>query len=100
MPDHLHALLEGLSDSANLPEFVRIFKQRTSFEWKRTSGVGLWQRSYFDRVLRPEEDTMLVAQYILANPVRAGLVKEPMEYPFLGSGTMDVRDLLESVRRT
>jgi len=97
MPDHLHMLLEALSDDADLREFVRIFKQCTSFDWKRRVGDALWQRSYFDRVLRADEDILSVARYILANPVRAGLVREPMDYPYLGSGMMKVRDLLDSI---
>jgi REP element-mobilizing transposase RayT len=97
MPDHLHTLLEGLSDDADLRECVRVFKQCTSFEWKRVGGAQLWQRSYFDRILRADEDTISVARYILENPGRAKLVKDPLEYPFLGSGTIDVRDLLGSL---
>jgi REP-associated tyrosine transposase len=97
MPDHLHGLLDSQTDDSNFREVVRIFKQRSSFEWKRTTGTVLWQRSYYDRVLREDEDTIAVARYILENPVRAKLVKEPLEYPFLGSGTMDVRDLLISL---
>jgi REP element-mobilizing transposase RayT len=97
MPDHMHALLEGLSDHADFRQYVRLFKQRTSFDWKQAYGTQLWQRSYFDRVLRDDEDTISVARYILRNPVRAGLVREPLEYPFLGSGTMDVREILGSV---
>src|SRR5882672_11395646 len=35
MPDHVHALIEGQHPTADFREFVRIFKQRSSFEWKR-----------------------------------------------------------------
>ena len=97
MPDHLHALLEAQSDAADFREFVRVFTQCTSFQWKRKVGTDLWQRSYFDRVLRADEDTPSIAKYILENPVRAGLAKEPLNYPYLGSVTMDVRDLLNSI---
>jgi putative transposase len=102
MPDHAHALLEALADAADFREFVRIFKQRTSFDWKQETGATLWQRGYFDRVLRADEDTVSVARYILENPIRARLVGDPRDYPYVGSGTMDVRDLLDSItdRRT
>jgi REP element-mobilizing transposase RayT len=98
MPDHFHALIEGERADANLQRFVRLFKQRSSFYWKRRSGAPLWQRGYFEHVLRAEEDTFDVARYILDNPVRAGLVSRPEDYPFLGSLTMTVRDLLYSVQ--
>jgi REP element-mobilizing transposase RayT len=40
MPDHMHALIEGTHPAADFREFVRIFKQRSSFEWKRRCGAG------------------------------------------------------------
>ena len=98
MPDHIHALIEGRHPAADFREFVRIFKQRSSFEWKRERGKPLWQRSYFEHVLRDDEDTIGVAKYILENPVRAGLVERPEDYPYLGSLTVSVRELLYSVQ--
>ncbi|HEY3093458.1 MAG TPA: transposase [Vicinamibacterales bacterium] len=98
MPDHIHALIEGRHPAADFREFVRIFKQRSSFEWKRECGKPLWQRSYFEHVLRDDEDTIGVAKYILENPVRAGLVERPEDYPYLGSLTVSVRELLYSVQ--
>jgi putative transposase len=98
MPDHAHALLEALAEAADCRECVRIFKQRTSFKWKRETGAQLWQRGYFDRVLRADEDTLSVARYILENPVRARLVDNPLDYPYVGSGTLDLRDIIDSIR--
>ena len=97
MPDHLHALAEGLSDDSDLPAFMKLFKQCSSYEWKSRYGGPLWQRSYFEHVLRDDEDTIAVARYILDNPVRAGLVREPLDYPYLGSMTTPIKDLLYSV---
>jgi len=98
MPDHLHLVVEGTSEAANLREFVRVFKQCSDFAWRRLQHERLWQRGYFDRVLRADEDTVDVVRYVLNNPVRAGLAWAPEEYPFLGSGKMSVADLLESIR--
>ena len=98
MPDHLHALVAGEHEAADFREFVRIFKQRTSFGWKRRRSTPLWQRGYFDHVLRDEEDTLGVARYIVENPIRAGLVRHPVEYPYVGSCTTTMRDLLHSVQ--
>ena len=99
MPDHLHLLLEGLSDAADFRNFMRLFKQGSSYHWKQRHRRKLWQRSYFDHVLRDDEDTITVARYILGNPVRAGIVSSPEDYPFLGSMTMDLRNLLYSVTK-
>jgi hypothetical protein len=35
--------------------------------------------------VRDDEATLDIARYVLANPVRAGLVVEPRDYPFSGS---------------
>jgi putative transposase len=77
MPDHVHLLVEGRHPAADFREFVRLFKQRSSFAWKRNNGTTLWQRSYFEHVLRDDEDTTSVAKYILENPVRGNLVERP-----------------------
>lgn len=98
MPDHLHALAEGAAETADFPKFVRLFKQKAAFEWKQARGERLWQRGYYDRVLRNDEATATVARYLLENPVRAGLVDSPEEYPFLGSFTMNLEDLLASIQ--
>ena len=99
MPDHLHLLVEGTDPESRLLEFVRIFKQRSSFHWKKAFGLELWQRGYFERVLRSQESTIDAARYVLANPLRAGMVDAVEDYPFLGSMTVTLRDLLYSVSK-
>lgn len=90
LPDHVHVLLED----DELIDFVRLFKGRMtpasrSLEPKR----HLWQRSFFDHALRQEESVYRIALYIWENPVRAGIVEEPHEYPWSGSEVWpDFRD--------
>jgi hypothetical protein len=47
-----------------------------------------------DRVLRSDEATFDVVRYIFENPVRAGLVRSPADYPFLGSDVWSVEEIL------
>ena len=42
-----------------------------------------WQRESFDRVLRREESTRAKVEYMILNPVRAGLVQSALEYRWL-----------------
>jgi len=84
MPDHLHLLLQGDTNSF-LPELMKDFKQRSGYAFKQKTRTALWQKSYYDHVLRSEEAATDVARYIFANPVRAGLVASPCEYPYSGS---------------
>ena len=78
MPTHLHMLVMGAED-ASLVRFVQHFKQATGHHYP-----GLWQRSYYDHILRTEEESENIACYIWGNPVRAGLVETIMDFPFSG----------------
>ena len=44
---------------------------------------------------RDDESSQRSVRYVLENPVRAGLVRDPSEYPFIGSSVFDVKELLE-----
>ena len=84
MPDHLHLLVQGESDTADLQRFVKGWKQMTGFKYAREYGSRLWQVGFFDYVLRSDDDTNRHAQYILSNPIRAGLTHTIGEYPYAG----------------
>ena len=84
MPDHLHLLIEGGPES-DLPQFVKDFKQQTAYAHRRSNSGVLWHKSYYDHILRAEEDVRDVARYIIANPVRAALVTGASDYPYSGS---------------
>ena len=83
MPDHLHILVSGEVESS-LSEYVRLFKQLSGYSFKQERKVALWQISYYDHVLRRDEDVAEVARYIWHNPVEAGLVDTPSQYPYAG----------------
>ena len=99
MPDHLHLLVAGERDDADLKRFIKNAKQYSGFHFRRQTGLMLWQRYGFEHVLRGDEDTMNVADYIIANPVRAGLVTSPAAYPYWGSFLYSRAELLEYIRR-
>ena len=99
MPDHVHALAEGSSDRACLKTFVSRAKQLSGFHFKREFGRRLWQAYGYERVLREEEGTPEIIRYIVHNPVRAGLVQSPTDYPFWGSQVVGREELLEYAQR-
>lgn len=85
MPDHLHLALSPVSGKGSLPSLVQGFKSYTTrMVWRSGYQGALWQRSYFDHIARREEDLSVICQYILANPVRKGLVGDPAEWPWSG----------------
>jgi putative transposase len=81
MPDHLHWLVR-LEDP--LADTLRGFKTFTTrLAWGRGVAGSLWQRSFYDRLIRDEVQLGAVVEYIRQNPVRAGLVTQPSAYPYL-----------------
>lgn len=83
MPDHVHLLAQGVSGDSNFFAFVRLAKQLSGYHVKRQHGVDLWARGYHDRIVRHDEDQRRYVRYIRDNPVRARLVQDPADYPFL-----------------
>jgi hypothetical protein len=49
-------------------------------------------------VLREHEDARTVIAYLLNNPVRAGLVKSGVDYPFSGSGICTLAELIDLIQ--
>jgi len=85
MPDHVHLIVVGRREGADLRRFVSGAKQRSGFEFARALGGRLWQRNFFDRTIRKNEDIPALIAYIVNNPVRARLVADPADYPHWGS---------------
>ncbi|MGE0858814.1 MAG: transposase [Gammaproteobacteria bacterium] len=81
MPEHVHWLM-ALGTTHSLSVAVKMFKGRTARMVSRMSGGGaLWQRTFFDRAVRDEEELRSMARYIVANPLRRGLVRRIGDYP-------------------
>lgn len=82
MPDHLHWLFQ-LGESTTLSALMKGFKarsaQRLNHYLKRHG--PLWQKAFYDHAVREEEDVKGIARYIVANPLRAGLVDNIGDYP-------------------
>jgi REP element-mobilizing transposase RayT len=82
MPDHLHALL-ALGDEP-LPRVMQSVNSRTARAANLANGAQgpVWQSAYHDHALRADEDLLVAARYLIANPVRAGLVARVGDYPY------------------
>ena len=93
MPDHCHILAGSLSQTCDLSRAVRSFKGVSATHAREMGVRKLWQRDYYDHILRSDESVNYVAAYIFANPVRAGLVKNPRDWPFSGSSAFEWKTL-------
>lgn len=81
MPDHVHGLL-SLSGARALSAVMNDWKGRSARalnHWLGRKG-RFWQTGFHDHALRGEEDRRAVARYIVANPLRAGLVRRLGDY--------------------
>ncbi len=85
MPDHLHLLVQSPGEGTTISRFVQGLKSMTTrLHWK-LGGVGkLWQRGFYDHILREGEDLTTVGEYIFNNPLRKGLVESAEKYPYSG----------------
>ena len=83
MPDHLHMLL-SLHDSyeKNLQNWMIAFKRHTARIAFQISKIQpLWQRDFYDHIIRCGESLTQKAEYIVNNPVRERIVEEWEDYP-------------------
>ena len=85
MPNHLHGVLAfvghagGASPSPTLFDVIGAFKSISTIKVNRLlrrSGVALWQRSYYEHIVRTGEDLRKIQRYILENPLMWSLDPE------------------------
>jgi len=82
MPDHLHWLIQ-LGEKYDLSTVVASTKSQSARyinQYVKQTGQ-FWQTGFHDRALRREDDLQQVARYVIANPLRAGLVNNIGNYP-------------------
>jgi REP-associated tyrosine transposase len=85
MPDHLHVVAAPRSTSASVLRFVDRFKSvSTRVAWRHGETGRLWQPRFHDHVVRVEEALLAICDYVVMNPVRAGLVAQPDDYRWGG----------------
>ncbi len=107
MPDHLHWIIcpspadferfareeraRGGKYAAEperfyLSKILEDYKRHTSFEVNRlreTRGAPVWQDEFRDDGLRTPDALRAAVQYVMMNPVKAGLVEKPEDYPWM-----------------
>ena len=90
MPNHVHVLIE-MNGEWSLSSILKGWKSFTAHEANKMLGRkgNFWMQEYFDRYIRNERHFQNVVQYIDNNPVKAGLVSSPEEWPWstLGART-------------
>lgn len=94
MPNHLHVLFT-LSGNTTLEKAVQMIKGGASYRiGKLRKFIAFWQDGYHDWRCRSGQDYKKYADYIQENPVKAGLVQNPEEWPY-SSGNLKFKEFLD-----
>jgi putative transposase len=87
MPDHVHFFARSATDAKPLPAWIKSWKSIFS----RQLGSGLqtpgpvWQPDYFDHFVRSVAAYQEKWQYVQDNPLRKGLCKDRVAWPYQGT---------------
>jgi REP element-mobilizing transposase RayT len=94
MPDHFHGFVVIDDQRLDLSAWIRSLKNALSKVLPiHNVPSPHWQKGFFDHILRSGESYSQKWDYVRENPVRAGLVTDWREWPFLGEVfDLDFRD--------
>jgi putative transposase len=86
MPDHVHLFATALPDSSkDLSGFGGGWKNRTQNLIREAILPNFhWQEGFFDYLIRSQQSYAEQLEYVRQNPVRAGLVANPDDWPYQG----------------
>jgi len=85
MPEHLHLLLSPLESGIPITQFMDgLISKITRLSWNYGFSGNLMQRSFYDHIVRKEENLRQITKYILNNPVRRELVQKWEDYSYCG----------------
>lgn len=90
MPDHIHVILKGTGEDSDTYRVMKMFKQKTGFLFSQAGFGIVWQKDFYDQILRTEGDLSNHLRYILDNPGRKGLGGMWQKFPYRGSTVLDL----------
>ena len=91
MPDHLHCIWRLPLGDADFPGRWRLLKAHFTRSVAKASGVppgrrtgerGIWQRRFWEHVIRDDRDRLTHVDYIHNNPVKHGHCSRVDEWPY------------------
>ena len=85
MPEHVHLFCAPAAyETLPLESWMAFWKSYAARRWPRPSESPVWQRHFWDTQLRRSESYDQKWQYVVENPVRAGLVARSCDWPYQG----------------
>ncbi|GAB4536955.1 MAG: transposase [Anaerolineales bacterium] len=90
MPNHVHLVITPLPVDESKEQYhplSDIMKSLKGFTARRANAIlghggTFWQEEYYDHVVRDEKALERILQYVMYNPVKAGLVENPEDWPW------------------
>ena len=93
LPDHLHCVMhlpEGDDDFATRWRLIKHYFSRgvvrtDHWFWRSRHSrgeVGVWQRRYWEHLIRDDDDWRRHVDYVHYNPVKHGLALRPVDWPY------------------
>jgi len=96
LPDHIHCIWTLPDDDQNYSVRWEEIKRIFSMNYRRKTGYGaskdgtrmqrrenaIWQRRFWEHLIRDEQDMKNHLDYIHSNPVKHGLVQDPIDWPW------------------
>ena len=90
MPTHFHAVIAARERSSSLSELVRGWKTWCARQLRALGVEGkVWQNEFFDHRIRSKTSLAAKCEYVVQNPVRAGLAERAEEWPHTGGTWWD-----------
>jgi len=86
MTNHVHILITPLIEVAKITHALKRFTARQANRILHLTGQTFWQEESFDHLVRDAREFQRTVQYIENNPVKAGLVVEPHDFPWSSAG--------------
>ena len=85
MPDHVHLFCSPAEcPPRSLATWIKFWKSLCAQGWSQPNQLPIWQRHFWDTQLRRGESYDDKWEYVVENPVRAGLVKRSEDWPYQG----------------
>jgi REP element-mobilizing transposase RayT len=82
MANHVHLLITLRADVSKMMQSLKRFTARECNKMLGLTGQPFWQNESYDRVVRDQTEFRRIARSIEMNPVNAGLVATPEEFPW------------------
>ena len=83
LPDHLHFVIHpGTQDISRLMQRIKLSFVRLYQERQDQSAHKVWQRRFWDHIIRDQRDMNAHIDYIHYNPLKHGYVHSPFEWEY------------------